>query len=91
MKKADLVEQLIHRTGMARSAAMKAVDNTVAILADNLSKGESIYLRGLATFEVRTTKEKIARNITKGEAVIIPPRKTVKLILSKKIKESLNK
>ena len=89
MTKADIVEQLILRTGMARSAAMEAVDNTVAILADNLSKGESIYLRGLGTFDVRTAKEKIGRNINKGEAMTIPAHKTVKLILSKKIKDVL--
>lgn len=89
MKKADLVEQLIDRTGMARSAAMEAVDNTVAIIADNLSKGESIFLRGLGTFDVRTAKEKIGRNISKGEAVTIPAHKTVKLVLSKKIKDAL--
>ena len=87
MTKADIVEQLILRTGMARSAAMEAVDNTVAILADNLSKGESIYLRGLGTFDVRTAKEKIGRNINKGVAVTIPAHKTVKLVLSKKIKD----
>ena len=89
MTKADIVEQLILRTGMARSAAMEAVDNTVAILADNLSKGESIYLRGLGTFDVRTAKEKIGRNINKGEAMTIPAHKTVKLVLSKKIKDVL--
>ena len=89
MTKADLVEQLIHRTGMARSAAMEAVDNTVAIIADNLSKGESIFLRGLGTFDVRTVREKIGRNISKGEAITIPAHKTVKLILSKKIKDAL--
>ena len=89
MTKADIVEQLILRTGMTRSAAMEAVDNTVAILADNLSKGESIYLRGLGTFDVRTAKEKIGRNINKGEAMTIPAHKTVKLILSKKIKDVL--
>lgn len=89
MTKADLVEQLILRTGMACSAAMEAVDNTVAIIADNLSKGESIFLRGLGTFKVRTAKEKIARNISAGSALTVPEHKTVKLILSKKIKDAL--
>lgn len=89
MTKADLVEQLILRTGMARSAAMEAVDYTVAIIADNLSKGESIFLRGLGTFKVRTAKEKIARNISAGSAITVPAHKTVKLILSKKIKDAL--
>lgn len=89
MTKNDLVEQLIRRTGMTRSAAMEAVNNTVAILADHLSKGESIFIRGLGTFLVRTTKEKTGRNISKGEAVTIPAHKTVKFILSKKIKNAL--
>lgn len=89
MTKADLIEQLIRRTGMTRSAAIAAVDNTVAILADTLSKGETIYLRGLATFAVRTTKEKKARDILRARTIAVPPRKTVKLLLSKKIKDAL--
>ena len=89
MTKADIVEQLVHRTGMARSAAMEAIDNTIAIIAETLSAGETIYLRGLGTFDVRTIKEKVGRNISKGESITIPAHKTVKLILSKKIKDAL--
>lgn len=89
MTKADLVEQLIRRTGMIRSAAMEAVDNTVAIIADNLAAGESVCLRGLGTFKVRTAKAKIARDISRGESVNVPERKTVKLVLSNKIKDAL--
>lgn len=88
MTKADLVEKLVER-GMLRSTAMEAVDNVVTVMADTLSSGETITLRGLGTFDVRTTKEKIGRNINMGEAVVIPAHKTVKLILSKKIKEAL--
>lgn len=90
MTKADLVEKLVER-GMARSTAMEAVEGMITVMSDTLAAGETITLRGLATFDVRTTKEKIGRNISKGEAVTIPAHKTVKLVLSKKIKDSLKK
>ncbi len=88
MTKAELVEKLVER-GMARSTAMEAVDGVVTIMADTLSSGETITLRGLGTFKVRTAKEKLARNISKGSAVTVPAHKTVKLILSNKIKSAL--
>lgn len=88
MTKADLVEKLVTR-GMLRSSAMKAVEDIVSVLAETLVSGESITLRGLGTFKVRTAKEKVARNIAKGEAITFPAHKTVKLIVSNKIKNAL--
>lgn len=88
MTKADLVEKLVER-GMARSTAMEAVDGVVSIIAKTLSSGETITLRGLGTFKVRTAKEKLARNISAGSALTVPAHKTVKLILSNKIKKAL--
>ncbi len=90
MTKADLVNKLVER-GYARSTAIEAVDDVVRILSKTLAKGESITLRGLGTFKVRTAKEKLARNITKGSSVVVPEHKTVKLIISKKIKSALKK
>ncbi len=90
MTKADLVNALVDR-GYARSTAMEAVDDVVKILSNTLAKGETITLRGLGTLKVRIAKEKIGRNITKGSSVVVPEHKTVKLIISKKIKDALKK
>lgn len=89
MTKKDLVEKLIIKRHMTRLAAVEAVEGVVTIMSDTLAAGESIYLRGLGTFDVRTAKEKIGRNIGKGEAVTIPAHKRVKFIVSKKIKHAL--
>ncbi len=88
MTKADLVNKLVER-GMARSTAMEAVEGVVDSLAEALISGETITLRGLGTFKVRVAKEKIARNISAGSAITVPAHKTVKLIISKKIKDAL--
>ncbi|MCM1077792.1 MAG: integration host factor subunit beta [Bacteroides sp.] len=88
MTKADLVEKLVER-GIARSAAMEAVEGVITVMTDTLASGETITLRGLGTFQVRTIKSKVARNIAKGTPVLVPEHRTVKLILSNKIKEAL--
>ncbi len=88
MTKADLVEKLVDR-GMSRSTAMEAVDGVVETMAETLSSGESITLRGLGTFKVRMSKAKTARNIAAGTSLTVPSHKSVKLILSKKIKDAL--
>lgn len=66
------------------------VDTVVDILADTLASGESIYLRGLATFKVRQAAPKTARNISAATQIQLPERRTVKLILSKSVKSRLN-
>ncbi len=89
MTKADIVEQLCLRTDMARSAAISAVDNIIAILSDGLRAGSSIYLRGFGTLKVKEVKEKAARNISKGVAITIPAHRTVKFLPGKNLKNAL--
>lgn len=88
MTKTDLVECLV-KDGMARSTAMDAVDGIVKHMARILANGDSIYLRGLATFKIVTAKQKVARDISKGTSIVIPAHRKVKLILSKQLKNKL--
>ncbi|MDE7159980.1 MAG: integration host factor subunit beta [Muribaculaceae bacterium] len=89
MTKADLVERLVDRTGIARSTAIKATDAIIRIIASTLADAETISLRGLGTFKVRTSNRKTARNISAGTTITLPPRKTVKFIPGQKIKTAL--
>ena len=73
-----------------KSMALHVVDSLTNIFADAFSHGENIYLRGFGTFEVRKTKEKMARNIAAGTTMIVPAGRTVKVKLSKQLKEQMN-
>lgn len=86
----QLVEYLVDSSGMRRSEARKAVGGAVAALRLAIASGNDVFIRGLGTFKVRTTKEKKARNVHDGVAVVVPPRKAVKFIPGKKVKEELN-
>lgn len=88
MTKVELIEKVVAR-GISRSAAMEVVDNVITVMAQTLSMGESITLRGLGTFKVRTIARKVARNLNEGTTLIVPAHKNVKFILSNKIKNLL--
>lgn len=89
MTKADLVEKVILRSGIARASAIEAVDSVIKILSKTIVAGENIYLRGLGTFRIRKSCKRIARDISRGKTIVIPERRKVKFIPGSIIKNSL--
>nr|DAV37230.1 MAG TPA: DNA binding protein [Caudoviricetes sp.] len=91
MIKANIADYLINNTTLSRSQALKAVDCVFESIEKSLCKNESVYIRGFGTIKVYTTKERKARNISKGTAVVVPAHNTAKLIISKELKNKMNK
>ena len=89
-KNAIAVELCNRIADLPKSTALHAVEGVTDILSDAFARGESVYLRGFGTLEVKTTKEKKARNINAGTTVIIPAQRTVKFKVSKQLKDRLN-
>lgn len=82
MRKIEIVEHVINNTTISRSQAIQAVDCAF----DAIEKA----LCGFGTIKTYITKERKARNIYKRTTVIIPARRTVKLVVSKQLKEKMN-
>lgn len=90
MTKKELIDHLVETTGLSRSQAMAATDAALRAIEDALCRGEHVMLRGFATFRLQRVKEKVARDISRGISVRIPACRTVRLNLSKELKERLN-
>ena len=78
MTKKELAQAVSLKTGCELNLAMRMVEAYNYCMVQFLKNGQSVYLRGFATFEVVTTKPKKGRNITKGTSVDIPERKRIK-------------
>lgn len=89
MKKCEIVDYVINKTELSRSQANEAVESVFNAIHDALRNGESVYIRGFATFKTYKTKERKARNINKGTVVIIPAQQAVKFIPGKELKKEL--
>lgn len=91
MTKNDIAVELCERIAdLPKSTALHVVDGVTDILADAFTRGENVYLRGFGSLEVKTRKEKKARNINAGTTVVVPAMRTVKFKISKQLKNRMN-
>lgn len=84
-----IIDALVKHNNIDRSVATRAVEGVIDALANSFRNGQSVQIRGFATFRVKRVAEKVGRNIAAGTPVIIPPHTTVKIILSNELKNSL--
>ena len=89
MTKKELVEALADETGYTRAACLDIIEGLMVVMNNAFARGDSIYLRGLGTFRVRRTKEKIGRDISRRQPVVIPPRLTLKFIPGNELKKRM--
>lgn len=90
MKKENIVDHVFNNSDLTKVQAIQAVEEVIKAMTDALGKGDSIHLRGFATFKARMRKAKPAQNISKKETIMLPPRRDVKLVLGKEILRRLN-
>ena len=75
MTKADIVKEVSKSTGIEANTVMAVVEGFMEAVKGSLAKENNVYLRGFGTFEVKTRKQKTARNIAKNTTVVIPEHK----------------
>lgn len=91
MTKNDIAVELCKRIpDLQKSTSLHVVEGITDILSDAFARGENVYLRGFGAIEVKTTKEKKARNINAGTTVVVPAQRTVKFKISNQLKKRLN-
>jgi DNA-binding protein HU-beta len=76
--KLDIINQVVERTGIARTKAEMAVDSVFDAMKAALQKSDRIELRGFGVFTIKPRKTGIGRNPRTGEEVSIPPGKAVR-------------
>jgi DNA-binding protein HU-beta len=72
MTKADVVNALAQKTGMARKEAADAVDLFLVAVRDSLERGEKVSLVGFGTFYVKEKNARQGRNPRTGVKIQIP-------------------
>jgi DNA-binding protein HU-beta len=76
--KHDIVNDVVHKTGITKIKAELAVDSVFGCMKRSLAKGDRIELRGFGVFNVKPRKTGIGRNPRTGAEVSIPPGKAVR-------------
>ena len=90
MNKAQLIDEIVIKTGLKKKEADLAVAAFINIVSETLAEGERVQIVGLGSFEVKTKAERPGRNPKTQEPIIIPESKSLSFSASKTLKDSIN-
>ncbi|MFA6078907.1 MAG: HU family DNA-binding protein [Candidatus Omnitrophota bacterium] len=90
MTKKEIVLKISEEAGLKQIDVKKAVQRTLELIVEALSRGETVELRNFGIFKVKTRKPRIGRNPKTGVTVPIPEKKVVSfksgMVMRKKVK-----
>ncbi|TNE60164.1 MAG: integration host factor subunit beta [Bacteroidetes bacterium] len=72
MRKADLVNAISEKTGVAKVDVLVSLEALFKEIKTTLQNGENVYVRGFGSFVIKKRAKKIGRHIKKGKAIEIP-------------------
>lgn len=72
MTKAEVIKKIAENTGVAKKDIETVCNSFFEVIKDSIISGEHVYFRGFVTFRLQKRAAKIARNISKNTAVMVP-------------------
>jgi DNA-binding protein HU-beta len=90
MNKKELIESIAGAADISKAAAEKALNGTLAAIAESLNKGDKVTLVGFGTFSVSKRDARQGRNPQTGKTIKIPAKKVVKFKAGSKLSEAIN-
>jgi len=90
MIKSELIEKLFEATDIPRKAAELAINTIFDTMADVLSRGEGIEIRGFGSFKVREYKGREGRNPKTGKMIKVAPKRRPFFKVGKELKEKVD-
>ena len=91
MTKSELIESLSRRQAqLAYKDVELAVKTILEHMAQTLSNGERIEIRGFGSFQVKTRDSREGRNPKTGQLVAIPTKRTPFFKVGKELKERVD-
>ncbi len=72
MRKADLIQNISEKTGIAKVDVLVTLESLFREIKDSMKKGDNVYIRGFGSFIIKKRAKKIGRNIKKNISIEIP-------------------
>ena len=89
VNKKEFAYKIAEKGGFYKKDAMKMTELFWETLLDCLSEGKKVNFYGIGHFELKTVKERMARNLKTGEACIVSEHKKVKFYSSENLADKM--
>jgi DNA-binding protein HU-beta len=85
----NIAAEIAEKRGASKRETEEVLNETIALIAKNLKKGQKIRLAGLGILQVRKRAARMGRNPATGEAIKIKASKKIAFRAAKELKESI--
>ena len=89
MTKKDIAAAVADRTDVSAATAEAVLTEALAVIEQQLAKGEDVRLAGFGSFEPRKRAARTGRNPQTGEEIKIPAGQRVKVTAGSKLKAAV--
>lgn len=89
VNKKEFADRMAEKGDFYKKEAFKAVELFWEILLDYLAEGRKVNFYGIGHFELKTVKEREARNPKTGEKCIMPEHQKVKFYSSETLTDKM--
>ena len=90
LTKADIIETFSKENGYTKKNSFEIVETLLEIIKSALESGEDVMISGFGKFCVKEKKERLGRNPTTGEDMMLTPRKIVTFRCSQQLRDKIN-
>jgi len=90
MNKTELIDALSQKCDFTKADAARAVDGLTDVIAEALTKGESVAVLGFGNFTITERAARVGRNPKTGEPLQIAASKSPKFSAGSKLKAAIN-
>jgi len=90
MTKAELVERVYEKAGIAKKDSTELVEAVFEMLKSTLEAGEKLKISGFGNFEVKKKADRKGRNPQTGEQITISARSVLTFKPSSVLKSAIN-
>jgi integration host factor subunit alpha len=90
LTKADIIDVVAEQNGFPKNRSSEIFETLLEIIKMSLESGDDVLITGFGKFCVKEKRERMGRNPSTGEDMMMRPRKVVTFRWSGKLRERLN-
>ena len=90
MTKAELIEELAKVTSLTKKETELIVNTVFDNIAEALTRGDKVELRGFGSFRIRQRNSRKGRNPKTGDSVSVPEKRVPFFKVGKRLRELVN-
>ena len=90
LTKTDIVEAVAEQNGYTKVRSLKVVETLLEIIKSTLESGDDIMISGFGRFCIKRKNERMGRNPSTGEAMMLVPKKSISFRCSPQLRDKIN-